>query len=263
MFSYNHFQGIRDFQRFFSNAVSSGAITPPGWNGHDRYPPSLDCWAKVDVPSNHIIMVSFPELDLPPEMEHMECRIADSVEIMKGGNSSSNLVSDVCGQLPPEPEVLVSEIVYIRFKTKGDNRKPGTGFKLLFSFHPSSEKPEKLPEGKWNCSVPSGSELLQHFPCNLRADCAAGEDEADCPYTSPLCPLGQFHYGHSCYLYVKADAIQHSWDKASANCHVHGAELVSFNDFGEWENVTLTLHHHRLAAVYTGLHSASASTPHA
>nr|KAG5693056.1 hypothetical protein BaRGS_028816 [Batillaria attramentaria] len=46
-----------------------------------------------------------------------------------------------------------------------------------------SAAPEKLASGKWNCSVPHWSDFDLHLLCNLETECAAGEDEAACPYT--------------------------------------------------------------------------------
>ena len=180
---------------------------------------------------------------------------------MREGNSSSDIVLCAFGRFRPDPEVITDASVFRVHLTTYYIYGEKTGFRLLFSFHPDAEKPEKLPGGKWNCSVPNWSELLQHFPCNLKADCAAGEDEADCPYTSPLCPLGQFHYGHSCYLYVKPDELM-SWNDVSADCQLRGGHLVTFNDWAEWDYVTSVLHSHNVAAVFVGLHLPEAPTLH-
>ena len=53
-------------------------------------------------------------------------------------------------------------------------------FKLLFSFLKDSALPEKLPGGKWNCSVPHWPDFRQHMRCNMLRECEGGEDEVDC-----------------------------------------------------------------------------------
>nr|KAG5693900.1 hypothetical protein BaRGS_014341 [Batillaria attramentaria] len=72
-----------------------------------------------------------------------------------------------------------------------------SGFKFIFSFHNQSALPQRLPDGKWNCSVPHWADFQQHFlcdgycmpvyvRCNDVYDCPGKEDEAACDsYTCP------------------------------------------------------------------------------
>ena len=74
-----------------------------------------------------------------------------------------------------------------------------TGFKLRFSFHNKSTRPQQAPSGRWNCSVPHWHQFRQHFACDLIPQCSDGRDEAPCPYTSPYCGVGFIALGESCY----------------------------------------------------------------
>nr|KAG5689449.1 hypothetical protein BaRGS_026010 [Batillaria attramentaria] len=68
---------------------------------------------------------------------------------------------------------------------------------FIFSFHIQSALPQRLPDGKWNCSMPHWGDFQQHFlcdgycmpvyvRCNDVYDCPGKEDEAACDsYTCP------------------------------------------------------------------------------
>nr|KAG5685517.1 hypothetical protein BaRGS_024254 [Batillaria attramentaria] len=86
------------------------------------------------------------------------------------------------------PQVLDSDSIHVHFVN--DKVRTSAGFKLLFSFHNRSSLPERVPSGKWNCSVPHWTDFQEHFPCDLRADCLDAEDEKVCPYWSDACGDG-------------------------------------------------------------------------
>ena len=99
-------------------------------------------------------------------------------------------------------QLIEANEINVRF-VKGQGSGPSTAktaarFRLYFSFHENSQIPEQLPDGTWNCSVPHWPDFQLHFPCNMLWDCAAGEDERECPYTSHKCG-SQVAAGSSCF----------------------------------------------------------------
>jgi len=170
-----------------------------------------------------------------------------------GPDPKSDELEEICGELPPAPPAKIYNMtnLYLRFVTNDDLQY--TGFRLQFSFHKESALPEQLSDGRWNCSVPHWPDFRQHLPCNLLNDCLEGQDELDCPYTSPLCGPGRFFMGGSCYSYVKMTRPL-TWHVASDACEILGAHLVSLNDATEWRAVTSMLRQYGVKAAYTGLH---------
>ena len=103
-----------------------------------------------------------------------------------------------------------------------------------------SEIPERLAiNNTWNCSKPHWLRLQRHFRCNLRQECASGEDEAWCPY-SPCEHGGVSFYGH-CYFLVEKD-VKVSWLQAQEECRDAGAYLASLATYREWTDVMKWLH---------------------
>ena len=184
--------------------------------------------------------------------------LSDHLLIRTRGPSSGNFNLTVCGNVPPEKRMYPADVIFFRFFSNWAALR-GTGFKLLYSFHSLGQMLQRSADGKWNCSVASWASMRVHFSCNLVVECAGGEDEQDCPYSSPLCEPGQFFLGHSCYTYMQAG--EKSWDSASAQCQVSGSQLVSLNDMDEWRTVTRLLRQHGVLRVFTGLRSVSPALP--
>ena len=204
-------------------------------------------------------MLSFLALDLYNSMEGKTCpRTMSKVDITTRGPSSGNLTLSVCGHDPPTEKVYHASVVFVRFFSDWNKRR-GTGFRLVYSFHPEGQTPERLANGLWNCSVPFWDSIKIHFQCNLAKECEEGEDERDCPYSNPLCAHGDFFLGHSCYTYEKVGPI--SWKTASLQCQNRGAQLVSLNDVNEWKSVTEMLRQLNVVEVYTGLREVSPALP--
>ena len=137
-----------------------------------------------------------------------------------------------------------------------------TGFKILFSFHNYSALPEKLPSGKWNCSVPHWSDFRQHFPCNAYPDCSLAEDEVDCPYTTDKCGLGFITAGDTCHFLLLAPNISVSWYTGRAECLRRGARLSALNTEAEWEGIRDALKPRNGDDVFVGMTSTPRSLPH-
>nr|KAG5708620.1 hypothetical protein BaRGS_033041 [Batillaria attramentaria] len=104
-----------------------------------------------------------------------------------------------CGRedIPPAIHSYPIEIHFV-----SDATRAGTGFKMFYSIHPARETPKRLGTGHFNCSVPQYARFQLHLRCNLEIECAAGEDERDCNYTSIACGQGFVDAGNKCYRYV-------------------------------------------------------------
>ena len=136
------------------------------------------------------------------------------------------------------------------------------GFRLRFSFHNDTALPQPLPDGTWNCSVPHWPDFRQHVLCNFKTECAGGEDEAPCPYTTQRCGQGRISIGDSCYIYVAPDH-KISWLDADKSCRMKGAALASLKSAGEWRRVYYTLRRELFAnrPLFIGIQSSSKELP--
>ena len=237
----------------------SGEIRSPGWDGQSLYPAGVDSTLRLAVPSGCVAMLTFLAMDIVGNVKIYEGLRWDHASLTTTGSSSGNFSMSVYGHHLPEGKVYHADVVLVSFFTDWDMQR-ATGFRLLYSFPSLEQMPERFADGTWNCSEEGWVSIRDHFPCNLVVDCVGGEDEQDCPYSSPLCGQGEFRLGHSCYAYVTAGEL--SWDSASAQCQIRGGQLLSMNDVTEWRNATEMLRQYRVAArVYAGLQSASQGLP--
>ena len=151
----------------------------------------MNSWLKIDVPFAHTIMVSFTHLHLP---SYSLGSNRGKIEVFTGNLSAPNRRQYIDTKFRPDPELYDTDTFFIHF-SKHDDSAATRQFKMIFSIHNNSARPEKLPGGKWNCSVSFWSDFHQHFPCNLHSDCADGRDEEDCPYTRASCGPGRLSIG--------------------------------------------------------------------
>nr|KAG5693055.1 hypothetical protein BaRGS_028815 [Batillaria attramentaria] len=169
---------------------------PPG-TGRE-YPPLEESWVQVAVPSDHVVLVSFVYMFLRVD-GYGRCRV-ETLELLTGERSEGNVVWSGCASLTPFPTVYEADVLHVHFS--GDlTLDRSKGFRLLFSFHERDAAPERLDSGLWNCSVPHWPDFELHFLCNLETECAAGEDEATCPYTNSACGQGRISAGRG-YKYA-------------------------------------------------------------
>ncbi|XP_025078664.1 uncharacterized protein LOC112554826 [Pomacea canaliculata] len=170
------------------------------------------------------------------------------------GNSSA-VWTGCQGPLPPT--LLFLDIVKVVFK--GLQASGRRGFRLLFSFHNFSSLPEKVSLTKWNCSVPFFSDFMQHFPCDLVAQCVGGEDEMNCPY-SKVCGSGYIFVGGMCLVYIVPDR-SYSWNEASEACMIRDLRLATLNTRRKWKEVTSLMNLKSSSRVYVGLTSSLNTLP--
>ena len=161
----------------------------------------MDTSIRLVIPVGHVIMVSVFHMDIPGRFHSCE---PDAYVSFHDSDDFSRELRVLCGNTIPGPEVydLDSGSFYVRF-TSLDIPTGVAGFRLQFSFYPRSARPFRLPDGTWNCSVADWPDFRHHFPCNLQAECARGEDEEQCPYNSPHCGRGRLSVGGRCYYMRK------------------------------------------------------------
>lgn len=189
----------------------------------------------IDVPDNSSIMLSFSYFGLksPTTCFHL------TLEVYVG----ETLVyrCEAYGRSPQGgPELYDVGDLRVHFTNPNiatQYPRLHRGFKLAFSIHDKNAMPQKLPSGKWNCSVPHYQDFQLHFSCDMEAQCEDGQDEVTCPYTSALCGQGFITLDNRCYMYLVPPG-RTTWIDASALCQARDAELVAMETPEEWAKVT-------------------------
>ncbi|KAL8570213.1 hypothetical protein ACOMHN_029913 [Nucella lapillus] len=143
-------------------------------------------------------------------------------------------------------------VVDFRAEVKSDPRtpavspgysSPGPSVTKEAEVRPGS--PVLLDNGQWNCSLTPLSEIMALFPCNVRAECVGGEDEAVCFYSAAQCGAGSIAAGGSCFRLVRPQ-VSSTWQAGSAECQRRGGHLAVVNSRQEWADlyqVLLRAHH--------------------
>ena len=135
-------------------------------------------------------------------------------------------------------------------------------FILLQCLLQPSEIPEQLA-GIWNCSVSQWPRFKRHFRCNMRQECANGEDETECPYSH--CDHGGVRIDRHCYFYV-VNNVGITWLEAQRECRLKGAQLASLSSLDRWNGVMTWLRWRSQwrdggMVMYVGLTSAPPGLP--
>ncbi|KAL8564143.1 hypothetical protein ACOMHN_017413 [Nucella lapillus] len=126
--------------------------------------------------------------------------------------------------------------VSVRYVSKACRRRYQPGFTISFTYHRRSSAPQRLSDGKWNCTVAHWPDFRPHVACDLERHCAAGEDEAACPYTSPRCGPGLLAAGASCLQLTPLYGAT-SWTQAAELCRQRGMRLAALNSREKWRGV--------------------------
>lgn len=240
--------------------LRTGYVQTPGWSKGQLYPPNVDSEVRVQVPEGYSLMVSFVDsiVDHPAVLG---C-IMDWVQISYTANGSTHAMARSCGRKRPSAFLVNAEELAVHFVSDYDDSKDG--FKLQFSFHSRSSVPQQFADGTWNCSVPHWPDFRYHFQCDLQPDCRGGEDEAECPYTSDICPQGLISAGGGCFRYVIRDR-KLSWHEASAECQRRGERLASLHNKEQWTTIMGVLalrdFDEGRKGVYVGIRTVSPARP--
>ena len=218
---------------------TTGFVTSPGFDVTRTYSPFLDAWCNVTVPTEHVVMVSFPYFALlsTPRMK---------TPLGHGSFVSLSAVTPT-GQAENEetlhkteyisPRVFLASVLTVRFVSDhlGLKNEQRSGMNMSFSFHPTLTAPRVLVGTEFfNCSVPHYAAFQQHLHCNMRRECEGREDEGShCHFSSALCK-GGMAAGGKCYFPVDSDRTV-SWQRARAECQKKGSELAMMKTPREWE----------------------------
>ncbi|KAK7494969.1 hypothetical protein BaRGS_00013848 [Batillaria attramentaria] len=212
-------------------------VQTPGYDGRTKYPDNVDSWARVDIPANHSIMISFPVFDVEFPSEYG--MPPDSMEMYLGGKSTDDIIFN-SEPVTPTPALygrsaprMNGTTLHVHFHSGSTNVRHAIGFKMLFSFHNNTALPEQLSNGTWNCSVPYWDDFRDHFVCNFKLDCFNGEDERGCLYKNHTCGEGWVLLRGKCYVYVTHEQSL-SWYDASDACKERGGYLASLNTPNEY-----------------------------
>ena len=242
----------------------AGYIQTPGWDEHSLHPQNMDSVVLVDVPPNHLGLLTLLHLNLTGYRSR--CDTAKVTLTVYQGSMSKNSKFWQCGRskailrrdyLPPGTSF------YVQFRC-GNSQK--TGFRLHFSIH---EQSATLNYAKgFNCSVPYFKDFRLHFPCDMIPQCVDREDEVHCPYTTDTCGPGFVTLGGRCLFYdnVRDDSFATSWRKLDFLCGQRGGRLASLRSRQDHQRLIQYLEP-RIAIwgfyrIVIGLHTASLSLPH-
>ncbi|KAK7495131.1 hypothetical protein BaRGS_00013541, partial [Batillaria attramentaria] len=149
-----------------------GYIQTPGWSERKQSLEKFNNCLALEAPPRHVVMATVLTID------------ADDVlffRLFEGAGCIGEVIMAYTSEIQSSTELSRSSVMSVRFASYPKSRQ-SERFKLLFSFHNQSALPERLPDGKWNCSVPHWGDFQQHFLCTLEPECAEGQDDVICPW---------------------------------------------------------------------------------
>ena len=187
---------------------------------------------SVKVPANHAVMVSIQALD-----SYYNGEVCDKYGMELVDDTTGRLLLVICNKFAGDSNLLETRGFTVVYKSEQRLGNDFKGMRMRFSFHSNKALPQRLEDGTWNCSVPHWADFQQHLQCNLRVECASGEDEAQCPYTTDDCGPGRISIDGVCYVYVVPEEAV-SWVEADNNCRLGNSRLASLETEEEWIRVT-------------------------
>ena len=204
----------------------TGYIQSEDWPEQGKNDSGLYSCLTVSVPANHSVMVSFSKIDLE------KCCRCHFVKLYLTTACTGAPIAEVCFDTVFDPSVFETSVLSVRHR----NRlwKHRTGFRLLFTFHHTSQRPVQLETGQWDCAAPGASLWMQHFLCSPWTFCDGGEDRdiGGCP-SAEFCGASFIKLGGRCYLHFSPLGST-SWHEAEDMCKVQHGYLVSLNTQQEW-----------------------------
>lgn len=214
-----------------------------------------DKWIRIPVTSGHSVLISVVKYMYSNE----PCALY-GLYLYKGRDDGGDRVWHSCDEIIPPAVLLQTSAFFVRLAC---TRSVGvTSVRLIFSFHSATNLPEQAPDGKWNCSVPHWTDFSRHFLCDLKVQCARGEDELTCPYTMERCGLGFITVYDSCFEYVKTDRSV-SWDEAADLCQQRGSSLPALKTWELWRSFVQFLNSGFMwSYAVIGLQTAPQGLPH-
>lgn len=209
--------------------VFTGFIQTPGWDGVTNYPNDVNSCVTLVVPDGYTTMISLVSF----ELETTSDCFYDSLNLYMSRDCTGN-EEKICTITDLYPTTY-DNVKAISFLFESDSSITKSGFRLLYSFHPYTARPEKLPGGKWNCSVPFYSDFQQHFQCSSDVFCLDGQDKEGCN-TGTLCVQDIVDLGDKCYRRIHP-AVPYTWEEAAHTCESFRAHLIHLKNAKEWRDL--------------------------
>ena len=192
-------------------------VTSPGFNGLDRFYPSLYRGVfHVDISENECVFISFTHFVLE---KNEEC----SYDYVDFTVTAPSQTWRKCGQQDIPSQVYRSSISLF-FHT--DSSTERTGFKMMYAVLPRSQEPQQLWENMYNCSVPHFHSFKPLLSCNMVTECEGNQDEEDCSYHSDECGDEAADAGAKCYRFAQRGGNP-SWSDAYYQCVKNKQNLVT------------------------------------
>ncbi|KAL8596879.1 hypothetical protein ACOMHN_060687 [Nucella lapillus] len=201
-----------------------------GFETGRKYDSFMDTWTHLCPPPNHVNLLTLRQLSIHGYTTGVR---VDFIELYADGQGTEHRVWKRSGFSPPPSRVLHARHLHVHFYS--DENVEYMGFLLVYSYHPESCAPSRVPGGLWNCSVPEWPHFERHFRCNLKRECEGGEDEVTCPYFG-FCGEDYLTVDNRCYMYLRTNTSL-SWLDANQECGVKGGHLASLNTAREWTQV--------------------------
>jgi hypothetical protein len=194
---------------------TTGYVASPGFDEGFQYTSPFDGWANLTVPVNHTVMVSFPVFNIYStrafSYDILEFTVYGSNHSLRyqsesyrhrfQNQSEHTSVIDVPYQ-QADREVIVqwnetgsksvpAQVFHnamlitlhlfslIHLDPMPDDQRPIElgAFKMLYSFHSSSDSPTQVVNTLFNCSGDLYTSFRQHLHCNMEVECFNREDE--------------------------------------------------------------------------------------
>ncbi|KAK7473510.1 hypothetical protein BaRGS_00035227 [Batillaria attramentaria] len=239
-----------------------GYVQTPGWSKLKLYPSDMNSCVTVRAPSLHFIMTSLLAHDLS-----FTSFDQDTLTVAPGQNCEDGVNwQDVDDWNFKKDRLVKSEVMSLRFQS--DSLIERYGFRFIFSFHIQSALPQRLPDGKWNCSVPHWGDFQQHFLCTLYPECAGGKDDVVCFSTDDSCGQEIFST-QKCFTFVEpTDVTIHntpktlfnnllSWQAARYECTSRKMRLPSLESISKQLMIYVFLNVYHFENIYLGLTAAT------
>ena len=186
-----HFESTTENLRKSFNVVhhsnSSGYITLHGFDQNLLSIRGSTISYKLQLPPTHVLMLSFPVFKLSRLIHAVNKKCtSDFLELSSvSKEGQKKVIWKKCDTVDIEAITQSTSMAFIFKSARTGLAVPG--FKAVFSFHPSTEAPQKVSSGLFNCSRHFET-FRYHLDCNLRVECLHQEDEAGtCPFSNSHC----------------------------------------------------------------------------
>ncbi|KAK7087894.1 hypothetical protein V1264_021886 [Littorina saxatilis] len=173
----------------------------------------------LTLPENHVAMVSFPAFSLKDEQYVNLYAVTEGGELTRLWSRSTTTPLGI-------PVELVNTSLFVQL-VSGREDRTSESFKMLFSFHPVSNYPQRNGDGLFNCSSADYTSFRHHLDCNFLIECLGLEDARDCPGYEP-----ESQKVYRIFRRMGAGAM--SWNDGQERCRQLGGDLAMMKTMAEW-----------------------------